>query len=122
MQISVGDKGSSLMPWTGGGESWVSWRYSHARPVVALVLRDIAAHTPPDEFELACRDAATGEFVPLEISSSVQLDTAVQTLTLNVKVSNPADAALLGTFVALCRAMQALTKTQIYRTREQNVM
>ena len=121
MQISLGDKGSSLMPWTGGGESWVSWRYSHARPVVALVLHGIAACTPPDEFELAHRDATTGEFAPLEMSSSVELDNAAHKLTLTVEVNVPVDA-LLRTFAALFRTMQAVTTAQTHRTRGHDVM
>ena len=96
MQISLGDKAAGSMPWTGGGESWVCWRYSYTRPVVSLMLAGSAAHVSPDEFELARLDAASGEFVPLELSS-VQLTSGADKLTLSVKVTTSADTALLRT-------------------------
>ena len=94
MQISLGDKAAGSMPWTGGGESWVCWRYSYARPVVSLLLDGGAAQIPPDEYELARLDAASGEFVPLELSS-VQLSSPAHKLTFAVKVTIPVDAVLL---------------------------
>ena len=93
MQISLGDKAADSMPWTGGGESWVCWRYSYARPVVALVLDGGAAHIPPHEYELARLDATSGEFVPLELSS-VQFSSPPHKLTLAVKVTIPCRCCL----------------------------
>jgi hypothetical protein len=85
MQISLGDKAADILPWTGGGESWICWRYSYARPVAELVLCGSAARTSPHEFELARLDSTSGEFVPLEIIS-VEPGSADDSLTLSVKV------------------------------------
>jgi len=71
MQISLGDRAAGYLPWAGGGESWVCWRYSHPRPVAVLEL----ARGPPQlaqaDFELGYLDPASGEFIALPVRRSV---------------------------------------------------
>jgi hypothetical protein len=86
MQISLGDNAAGSMPWMGGGESWVCWRYPYARPVVGLVLYGNAAHAQHNELELARLDSSSGEFVPLE-NTNMERSSDADSLTLVVKVN-----------------------------------
>lgn len=87
MQISLGDRAAGFMPWMGGGESWVCWRYSFARPVAALVLRGPAAQLALGDIELAHLDAASGEFVAVELQKAAPPGMPADALLLEVKVT-----------------------------------
>lgn len=87
MQISLGDRAAGFMPWTGGGESWVCWRYSYARPVAALALHGPAAHLSPGELELARLAAGSGEFVALALREAERPGTQAGSLVLVAEVS-----------------------------------
>ena len=70
MQVSLGDRAAGFAPWAGGGESWICWRYSHARPVAALLLAGGPLQLAQADFELAYRDDASGEFAPVQLRRS----------------------------------------------------
>lgn len=70
MQISLGDKAAGYLPWAGGGESWVCWRYSHARPVAALQLCGGLPQLHQADFELGYLDPVSGEFTTLLLRQS----------------------------------------------------
>lgn len=68
LQLSHSDKKAGFMPWSGQGQSWVSWRYPFPRPVATALLTLPLSMLQACDLELLACSGHSDDFLPLGTS------------------------------------------------------